>query len=123
MEYKTIPITRIFDEQKAKDFYLGYLGMQLDWEHRFEPALPIYMQVSKGNFVLHLSEHPGDCSPGSKLFVEVDNLEDLYYVLSAKDYPYCSPEIETPPWGGRCFTITDPFSNRILFNQAGSHED
>jgi len=122
MEYKTIPITRIFDEQKAKDFYLGYLGMQLDWGHRFEPALPIYMQVSKGNFVLHLSEHSGDCSPGSKLFVEVDNLQALYDELSVKDYPYCSPEIETPAWGGRCFTITDPFSNRILFNQAGSHE-
>lgn len=46
MDFQTIPIMRIFDEQKARDFYLGFLGMTLDWEHRFEPGYPLYMQVS-----------------------------------------------------------------------------
>lgn len=41
MEFQTIPIIRIFDEEKAKEFYLEYLGMKLDWEHRFEPGTPI----------------------------------------------------------------------------------
>ena len=62
MEFQTIPIMRIFDEDKAKEFYLGFLGMELDWEHRFEDGYPIYMQVSLGDFVLHLSEHSGDCT-------------------------------------------------------------
>ena len=73
MEFQTIPIMRIFDEDKAKEFYLGFLGMELDWEHRFEDGYPIYMQVSLGDFVLHLSEHSGDCTPGSKVFVNVSN--------------------------------------------------
>ncbi|WP_373095204.1 glyoxalase superfamily protein [Zhongshania sp.] len=42
MDFQTIPIMRIFDEEKAKDFYLGYLGMQLDWAHRFAAELPNY---------------------------------------------------------------------------------
>jgi hypothetical protein len=71
MDFQTIPILRIFDEDKAKEFYLGFLGMQLDWEHRFGAGIPIYMQVSKGNLVFHLSEHSGDCTPGSKVFVNV----------------------------------------------------
>jgi Glyoxalase superfamily protein len=30
MEFQTIPVLRIFDEGKAKEFYLEFLGMKLD---------------------------------------------------------------------------------------------
>jgi hypothetical protein len=33
---KTIPILRIFSVEKAKEFYVGYLGFSVDWEHHFE---------------------------------------------------------------------------------------
>ena len=35
---QTIPILRIFDPGKAKEFYVDYLGFAVDWEHRFEPG-------------------------------------------------------------------------------------
>lgn len=120
MKCQVIPILRIFDEEKAKDFYLGFLGMKLDWAHRFEPGFPIYMQVSKGDLVLHLSEHSGDCTPGSKVFVNVEDLDALYREVSSRQYTYCKPGIEQAPWGGRCFTVTDPFSNKVLFNEASN---
>ncbi len=41
---QTIPILHIFDVTKARQFYLDYLGFQVDWEHRFEPALPLYLR-------------------------------------------------------------------------------
>ncbi|MDC5806737.1 glyoxalase superfamily protein [Vibrio europaeus] len=116
MNFQTIPIIIIFDIQKAKEFYLDYLGMNLDWEHRFEEGFPLYMQVSKGNLVFHLSEHSGDGTPGSKLFVNVDKIQQLFSELEQKDYMYCNPALESVPWGVECFTITDPFSNRILFS-------
>ena len=40
---KTTPILRIFDEANAREFYIGFLGFKLDWEHRFEPSLPLYL--------------------------------------------------------------------------------
>ncbi|MET0542634.1 MAG: glyoxalase superfamily protein, partial [Variovorax sp.] len=43
-----VPILRIFDEAKAREFYVGFLGYKVDWEHRFEPGLPLYSQVSRG---------------------------------------------------------------------------
>ena len=61
---QTIPILRIFDEAKSKEFYVDYLGFAIDWEHRFEPGLPLYMQVSRDGLVLHLAGHHGDCCPG-----------------------------------------------------------
>lgn len=117
MEFQTIPILRIFDEQKAKEFYIGFLGMNLDWEHRFEKDFPIYMQASKGNLVLHLSEHSGDCTPGSKILVNVSDLDTLHQEIMSRPYKYNKPAIERAPWGSRCFTVTDPFSNKVLFNE------
>lgn len=120
MQFQVIPVIRIFDEAKAKEFYLEFLGMSLDWEHRFEPDTPIYMQVSRDGLVFHLSEHSGDCSPGSKTFVNTDQLEALHHEITSKGYRYCRPEITNAPWGDRVFVVVDPFSNRILFNESST---
>jgi Glyoxalase superfamily protein len=68
----TTPIFRIFDEGKAREFYVGFLGFSVDWEHRVEPNTPLYMQVSRGTCLLHLSEHHGDCCPGAAARVQIE---------------------------------------------------
>lgn len=82
------PILRIFDEAKAKDFYLGFLGFGLDWEHRFEPDMPLYAQISLGECVIHLSEHHGDASPGSAVRVAVDDIDGYHAEITGKGYKY-----------------------------------
>jgi hypothetical protein len=114
---RTVPIFRIFSEEKAKEFYLGFLGFQLDWEHRFEPGMPLYMQVSRAGLILHLSEHHGDGSPGSTLFVETTGIDALHAEVTARNYKYLRPGIEDAPWGARVMTVIDPFSNRIRFSE------
>jgi catechol 2,3-dioxygenase-like lactoylglutathione lyase family enzyme len=42
---QAIPILRIFSVDKAKEFYLDFLGFKLDWEHRFGDNFPLYAQV------------------------------------------------------------------------------
>ena len=111
----TIPIFRIFNEEKAKEFYLTFLGFALDWEHRFEDDLPLYMQISYGNCIIHLSEHHGDCCPGSAIRIEVENLELLHSNLISKKYKYTRPGIQTTPWNSQEVCIGDPFGNRIVF--------
>jgi len=66
---QVIPILRIFSIEKAREFYLDYAGFHLDWEHRFDATAPLYMQVSRDGLVLHLSEHYGDGSPGTRFQV------------------------------------------------------
>ena len=36
-----IPVLRIFDLALAKAFYVDWLGFRVDWEHRFEPGMPV----------------------------------------------------------------------------------
>ncbi|MFT5274628.1 MAG: hypothetical protein ACI9J2_001158 [Saprospiraceae bacterium] len=40
---RPIPILRSFDDKKAKDFYIDFLGFELFFEPRFAPDMPLYM--------------------------------------------------------------------------------
>ena len=44
-----VPILRIFDVAKADEFYQGFLGFKVDWDHRFDDNAPLYRQVSRGD--------------------------------------------------------------------------
>ena len=110
------PILRIFDEAKAREFYVDYLGFTVDWDHRFGPGMPLYLQVSRGDCVLHLSEHHGDCCPGAALRIEVDDVDALHAELAAKRYAYARPAIEDTPWETRELSVKDPFGNRLTFS-------
>ncbi len=110
-----VSILRIFDEAKAREFYLGFLGFTLDWEHRFEAAMPIYMQISRGVCVVHLSEHHGDASPGSAVRIGVDDIDRYHAEIMAKGYKYMRHGIEAMPWGTREVKVIDPFFNRLMF--------
>jgi uncharacterized glyoxalase superfamily protein PhnB len=114
----TTPILRIFDEAKAKEFYIDFLRFKIDWEHRFEPGTPLYMQISKDSCVLHLSEHVGDCCPGAAMRIEATELDAFHSELAAKHYKYYRPGIEKMPWGTRDMSVKDPFGNRLTFTDA-----
>ncbi len=113
---KTIPILRIFDVDKAREFYVNYLGFKIDWEHRFGADAPLYMQVSRGDLVLHLSEHYGDGTPGSAVYVETAGVRALHSELQPKEYRYLKPGIEVNEIG-TCVTLIDPFGNTLRLNE------
>jgi uncharacterized glyoxalase superfamily protein PhnB len=115
---QTTPILRIFDEVKAREFYLGYLGFMVVFEHRFEPALPLYLGVRRDDCTLHLSEHHGDASPGAAMRIAVADVDAWCAELAAKTYRYARPAVEAMPWGTRDLTVTDPFGNRLTFTSA-----
>ena len=110
-----IPVLRIFDLALAKAFYVDWLGFRVDWEHRFEPGAPVYLQVAREPVVLHLSEHYGDGSPGVSVLVETEGIEDLHRELQG--YRYYKPHIEETDWGSRVMKVLDPFGNRLTFTE------
>ena len=109
------PIFRIFDVALAQSFYMDYLGFQLDWQHQFGENFPLYLQVSKDDCIIHLSEHFGDASPHSAIRIYWENLSLLHAELGAKNFKFAKPQIEKTDWETLELTITDPFSNRIIF--------
>lgn len=114
---QTIPILRTFDEAKTREFYIDFLGFEVEFEHRFAPDLPLYMGVRLGNLTLHLSEHHGDASPGARVFIYVDGgLTEWVVKLSAKEYKHARPGCPgRTDWGTLEVTLADPFGNRLTF--------
>jgi catechol 2,3-dioxygenase-like lactoylglutathione lyase family enzyme len=110
-----IPILRIFSLEKAKEFYLDFLGFKIDWEHTFEENLPVYMQISRGDCVLHLSEHHGDSVPGVAVYIPMTDIEAFNQELLAKQYKYLRPGIIDQDWDMREMHVIDPFGNKLRF--------
>jgi uncharacterized glyoxalase superfamily protein PhnB len=115
---QAVPILRIFSVDKAMEFYLGFLGFTLDWQHRFGDNFPLYAQVSRANVILHLSEHHGDACPGAAVMIHMRGIDDYHGELTARDYRYAKPGIEDARWNARVLRVTDPFGNKLTFNQA-----
>ncbi len=112
----------MFDVAKAREFYVDFLGFVVDWEHRFADDLPLYMQLSSGTAVLHLSEHCGDGVAGVHVRISTGGLESYALELNAKGYRFARPGIERAPWGELTMTIDDPFGNRLTFAERTDRE-
>jgi catechol 2,3-dioxygenase-like lactoylglutathione lyase family enzyme len=116
MSYKVhevIPTMRIFSVEKAREFYVDFLGFKVDWEHRFDENAPLYMQVSRDGLILHLSEHYGDGSPGTNFEVRFEGVREFHAEITAKKYGYLRPGITETFWGTDRLKLTDPFGNQI----------
>ncbi len=103
---EVIPVLRVADARRAVEWY-GRLGFTEDWEHRFEPHLPAYVQVSTGSARLHLSEHTGDARPGTLLYVWVPDVDAAAAAVGAP-----ATAIQEMEWG-RDVEVTDPDGNRL----------
>ncbi len=111
-----IPMLRVLDETLARSFYVDYLGFAWDWESRATPSDPLYCQVSRGGLRLHLTGHFGDGTPGTHLFLPMEQIDELHAELTAQEHPYSRPGVEPVPWG-RVMTVIDPFDNHLNFTE------
>lgn len=109
-----VPVLRVFDHAIARSFYCDHLGFTWQWEHRFEPDLPVYAEVSLDGRALHLSEHHGDATPGAGVMITVPDLRTYRAGLLAQAHPNSRPGIERNACG-LTMLVTDPFGNRLTF--------
>lgn len=114
---RTVPILRMFDVAKAREFYVEYLGFNIEFEHRFHDGAPLFMGISRDGLMLYLSEHHGDGSPGAHVVVQMTGVDDLHKELAAKGYRYMNPGIQTQEWGTRELCVVDPSGNQVIFSE------
>lgn len=114
-----VPVLRIQDEKAAREFYLDYLGFTELWDHRYEPGMPLYLRIARDDIVLDLSEHYGDGTPGSVVWIPVTDVYSYNAELLAKHNTRSRPGIEEDAPGGPTMSVIDPSSNVLRFCQPG----
>ena len=81
------------------------LGFEVVGEHRFAPELPLYLFLERGEVHLHLSEHKGDATPNTLVYLWVDDVDNIATEFNVK--------VADQPWT-REIKLTDPDGNRLL---------
>ena len=105
------PVLHVKDATAAAAWY-EQLGFVTEWEHRFEPGLPLYVGIARGGLKMHLSEHAGDARPGTLVYIYVDDVDAAAAALGVT-------QIDDMPWG-RDFEVTDPDGNRLRIGTSHS---
>lgn len=109
---RVIPTFRISDETRSRAFYVTGLGFHVDWVHRFEPHLPVLLQVSRDGMTLYLSQHVMDCAIGGLVHLFVDRVDDWHAELVGRGVAVERPPTDQP-WGLREMHLLDPDGNRL----------
>jgi catechol 2,3-dioxygenase-like lactoylglutathione lyase family enzyme len=103
MTTDVVPILRVADAAAATGWYRR-LGFEQQFEHRFEPHLPAYVGIRREGAQIHLSEHAGDATPDTLVYMWVDEIDPI-----AAEFGVIVSEA---PWG-REISLTDPDGNRL----------
>lgn len=103
MSQEVIPILRVASVDRAVAWY-AQLGFTKEWEHRFEPGLPAFASIARGRGRIYLSEHEGDASADTLIYIRHSHLDDLAAQLGQ--------EPTEVPWG-RELKVEDPDGNRV----------
>jgi uncharacterized glyoxalase superfamily protein PhnB len=107
------PTLRITDESVARQFYLDGLGFRIDWDHRFAPHYPIFMQVSKDGLAIRLSAHQGDGAVGGCAHLDVADVDAWYDHALGHGITTDRPPSDQP-WGLRDVRFRDPDGNQLV---------
>mgnify|MGYP001206626936 CR=1 FL=1 len=116
MTQTVTPQFRITNEQRSIAFYVDGLGFTIDWEHRFEPGFPVFMQLTRQGQSIFLTGHAGDCKVGGAAYFVVPDVDAYYEDFVARGVPrvHMQPP-EDLPWGAREMVVTDPDGNYLRF--------
>lgn len=115
-EQTVIPQLRMLSAERSLPYYVGQLGFSIDWEHRFEPGYPLFVQLTRAGQTIFLSEHSGDCEPGGAVYFLVPDVDQLYLAISARGaVPGRGHAPRDTPWGTREMLLYDPDGNRLRF--------
>ncbi|WP_431903230.1 glyoxalase superfamily protein [Amycolatopsis thermoflava] len=103
MDEEVIPILRVADAAAAVAWY-ERLGFTKQWEHRFEPDLPAFVEVARGPVRLFLSEHTGDARPDTLVYLRLRDVDAIAVSFAVP--------VEEAPWA-REIELRDPDGNRL----------
>lgn len=110
---EAIPVLRVTAAEVSASWYRR-LGYEVEWEHRFEPAFPTFMSITRhGSARLFLSEHTGDAQPDCLVYLRVGDLDAV-----AREFDRL---VVGQPWG-REVRLIDPDGNRLRLGETTPSE-
>jgi catechol 2,3-dioxygenase-like lactoylglutathione lyase family enzyme len=103
MAEQIVPIFKVADAIRTAEWY-ARLGFETEFVHRYSEEFPAYVGLSRKGLALHLSEHAGDATPDSLVYLFVDDVDAVAAEFGV--------EVADEQWA-REIQLTDPDGNRL----------
>ena len=114
-----IPVLRIFDVDKAREFYTDFLGFSIDWEHTFDDHAPVYLQASRDGAAAAPERAPRRRQPRRHRPHPRRRRDAAAPRAARARVPLREARASRQCRGGCEVAVLDPFANRIVFHQLG----
>jgi catechol 2,3-dioxygenase-like lactoylglutathione lyase family enzyme len=101
---RVTPFLRCEDALATADWY-ARLGFEVRDVYHPRPDDPRFVALRAGERWLFLSEHTGDASPDTLIYLHVEDVDGVADAFGA--------EAADMPWGMREVHLTDPAGNRV----------
>ncbi len=115
------PVFGIRSYAKAVDYYVDWLGFNLDWEWREAPGQPAIVSISREGINIGLNESE-DAATGAWLVVAVADVQALAEEWNGRR-PGSVEVVSGVPYEGYVIYLNDPFGNRIHIQQMLTEEE
>ena len=100
-----VPFLRATDA-RASALWWERLGFEVEWEHRFEPGLPLFLALRRGDDArVFLSEHAGDAAPHGLVYLYVEDADAVAATFGTRAH--------ATDYGLREVELRDPDDNRV----------
>ncbi len=118
------PFIKCSDIKTSLPFYTKLLDFQVIQAPDPDPDafMSMYAYLKREESFLHLSQHAGDGVFGTVIYIEVNNIDDIYNKflhngLKVQEKSGIAMEPVQQTWGMKEFYVADPDGNRIRFGQ------
>ncbi len=82
-----MPALRITDYAGSMAFHLYGLGFRVVWEHRVDPYLLVFAQITRAGLTFYLAELFRDCQVGGLFHFFASNVDEWHEELLSKGVP------------------------------------
>jgi len=111
---RVVPALRVTSFAASKTFY-EKLGFAVEWEHQFEPHLPVFASIAFDGMEIYLTEHTGDCERGGLVHFHVPNVDAYYNEIKARGVSVREAPGNSLGPDIRDMTVVDPDGNQLRF--------
>lgn len=118
------PFLRCSDIKTLLNFYTRLLDFEVVQAPGPDPEafMSMYVFLKRQESFVHLSQHAGDGVFGTVIYIQVDNIDELYAGflgngLTAQEKSGITMEPVEQTWGMKEFYVADPDGNRVRFGQ------
>ncbi|WPR77751.1 glyoxalase superfamily protein [Algoriphagus sp. NG3] len=113
-DQRVIPILKIVDVIRAKEFYVDMMGFEVEWEKKSDEKSSIYMILSYKHIILYFTDYD-EVASESSVFIEFSGLKEYQGFLLERKAEYMIADLNMTPWESLSMEVVDPFGNKLLF--------